>query len=163
MKLSFPVEEAINVQMKNEFFSAQLYRNMQIWSAARGYVGMEKFFAKRVAEETAHGDKWMKLLLENDNNAYMAEIEAPKREWDSAFEMFQYASSHEKFVTAEIHKIYGMVFEDKNHQALKTLQWFANEQVEEENMFETLLLRLGYASDSAAAVLEMDREIGNHA
>ena len=160
MKLSSELENAINVQMKNEFFSAALYRNMAAWAATRGYSGMAHWFRCQAAEETEHGDKFLTFLLDCNNFAYQLGVESPATEWNSCLAVFQYTLAHEKFVSTSIHSIMFMAREERHLQAEPILLEFIAEQVEEEEQAQTIVDRLGLAGDNAAAILQIDKELG---
>ena len=88
------------------------------------------------------------------------EIEKPKTEWDSPLEIFKDAYEHEQYVTKRINELADLAEEKNDRATLQMLQWFIDEQVEEEESAEEILDKLEMAGDDGSALMMLDNEMG---
>jgi ferritin len=87
-------------------------------------------------------------------------IEAPPTNWDSPVQVFEETLKHERHVTSLIHKLVDLSVELKDHATNQMLQWFVEEQVEEEATAETILDELKLIGDAKSGLFLMNRELG---
>lgn len=160
MKLSTGLEAAFNTQMKNEYLSSFLYMNMEAYFADLGLDGFAAWFKAQAAEEASHGRKFFEFIVAANNRAVMLPVEATQRNFDGPLELFKFALQHEKEVTAAIHNLYQIACDEKAYFAKPFLLKFIEEQQEEEDMFQSVFDRMKIATGNAAAILDMDRELG---
>lgn len=134
--------DALNEQMNFELESAYLYRQMAGYLADQGMDGMAHFMNEQVAEEVEHSDKIRQFLYEVNYRINYRAIDPGSRDYDSILDVFQKALDHEKVVTSKIHDLVRLAREEGELRAESMLQWFVNEQVEEEDNFTTLVEQL---------------------
>jgi ferritin len=160
MKMPIELEDAFNVHMKNEYFSAHLYRNAAAHASDHSFDGIEYWMVKQAQEETKHGDMFYTHITDMNNRAVMLPIDAPKRDWNSPLELFTYALEHEKFVTQSIKELHHLAKSLNCCQCEPFLLRFLDEQIEEEDQVQTIVDRLTFANGDPAAILIIDQELG---
>ncbi len=154
------IANLLNKQIAIEADSSQLYLAMAVWLDTRGFQGSAKFMYAQTAEERDHMMKIMKYLLEVGETPVVPGIEAPKLELNSFRQVFENALAHEKKVTQSIHNIINKTVELKDHATYSFLQWFVNEQVEEENQFKIILDKLNMVGEDGRTLYFLDKQLG---
>jgi len=155
------MEKAINYQINREIYSAYLYLSMSAYFVNINLKGFASWMRIQVQEELAHAMKLYDYLGERGGRISLAAIENPPREWDSPLKVFEQVYSHEQNVTAMINDLVNLAIAEKDHATNSFLQWFVNEQVEEESSASEVLERLKLAGKDAGGLLMLDNELGN--
>ncbi|MEJ5377016.1 MAG: ferritin [bacterium] len=158
--LSEKVEEALNEQLRWEFFSAYLYLGMASYFQALGLGGFAHWMKVQAMEELTHASKFFSFLNERGGRARLGALEAPPWDWDSPLAAFQDALKHEQNVTARINSLVDLAREQHDHATEIFLQWFVTEQVEEESSATEVIQKLKLAGEHPASLYQLDRELG---
>ena len=130
--ISKKMQEAINEQINAEMYSAYLYLSMSAYCAENTYKGFAHWLDLQAKEEYSHAMKFYNYLLDRGASIDFKTIDAPKRNFSSMAELFEQVLTHEKHVTALINKLYELALKEKDYATQIMLQWFIEEQVEEE-------------------------------
>ncbi|PIE61967.1 MAG: ferritin [Desulfobacterales bacterium] len=154
------LEKAINYQINRELFSEYYYLSMASYFNSTGLDGFENFFLVQVEEERFHAMKMYRFLNEKGGSVILDSIEAPKTEFKSPLEVFQLAYEHEKLVSGLINDLMDIAIEEKDHAAKHFLNWFVEEQVEEEASMESILSKLKLINGEGHGLLMLDAELG---
>lgn len=157
--ISKKLEDAINYQINRELFSEYYYLSMASYFNSAGLSGFENFFLVQVEEERYHAMKMYNFLNEKGGRVKLAAIEAPKTKFKSALEVFELAYEHEKLVSKLINDLMDLAIAENDHAAKNHLNWFVDEQVEEEASMETILNKLKLISGEGHGMLMMDNEL----
>jgi ferritin len=157
--ISKKLEEAINYQINRELFSEYYYLSMASYFNSVGLSGFENFFLVQVEEERFHAMKMYRFLNEKGGQVKLAAIEAPKTEFKSAQEVFELAYEHEKLVSKLINDLMDLAISENDHAARNHLNWFVQEQVEEEDSMETILNKLKLIKGEGHGLLMLDNEL----
>ncbi len=160
MKMSKSLEELFNDQIRNEYESAYIYLGMSIYFMNTPFAGFAKWMGLQAKEEITHGDKLLAHLVERSGEIKLLPIDAQKVKYSSPLEAFQVALEHEKKVTNWIHDMYHQAVSDRDYAAQILLDWFINEQVEEEEQTQYFVDRLILAGDNNSTLLFLDKEAG---
>ncbi len=131
--------EQLNEQIGREFQAAQQYLAMAIYLDGLSLESMARFFYLQAEEERAHGMKIVHYLNEVGQRAHVGALEAPKARFESPLEVAETALSQERAVTDAIHGLVDAANERRDHTTFQFLQWFVDEQVEEEATFDKLV------------------------
>jgi ferritin len=131
MMISQKMADAINEQIKNEFYSGWLYMAMAYKFESMNLKVFAKWFYKQASEEREHAEKFGKYLIDQGAEVKLTALDKPKADWKSAEEMTTAAVEHEKEVTKMIHKLVDLARTENDHATFNMLQWFVDEQVEE--------------------------------
>ena len=153
------MEAAINEQINAELYSAYIYYAMSAWLDGEGLGGMAAWMKAQTQEEIFHADKFFGYLCERGGSVKLEAIEGPQTEWESATAVFDHAYEHEQFVTGLINKMMDLAIELKDHATVQFLQWFVEEQVEEEDNTSTVAAQVAMVEGSGQ-MLMLDREMG---
>jgi len=153
------VEDAINAQINAEFWSAYLYLSMSMHFANKGYSGIANWFAIQFKEEQDHATIFMNYLNSRDGKVLLAPIDAVETEWESPLAAFEATLAHEQKVTALINGIYSVAVEEKDYATQHFLQWFINEQVEEEETAREYIDALKKIGDNGYGLYMLDKEL----
>lgn len=154
------IVNAINDQIKHEVDSAYLYLSMAAYFHAEGYDGMAQWMKAQSQEEWAHAMKFFDHLKERDGRVELLGIDQPKKEWGSPLEVFKAALEHEKFITSKINDLVKLAKAEEDYPASIMLQWFVEEQVEEEASAGEIVQMLERIGDAGHALVMLDRELG---
>lgn len=156
--ISQRLQDAFNEQMKNEFYSAYLYKGMVAYFEAEELKGFGNWLRVQALEELTHGEKFFNFLLDAGAKPVMLPIDAPRGDYQSPLEAYEYGLTHEQFVTDRINKLSDMAREESNHAAQIFLQWFVTEQVEEEANFTAYVRKLKLIQGDGHGLLLLDQE-----
>jgi len=154
------IKEAINEQINAELYSAYIYLSMAADLGDRGLDGFETWMHSQFIEEISHAMKLYQYLGSRGGRVKLEEIEKPKSEWDSPLEIFKDAYEHEQYVTERIDELADLAEEKNDRATLQMLQWFIEEQVEEEESAEEIVDKLEMIGDDGRGLLMMDKEMG---
>ena len=155
------VGEALNKQIANEAYASSSYLSMASWCDKEGLRGCAGFFYKQSDEEREHMLKLVKYVNEVGGHAVVTAIKEPPAEYKSVKQVFEIALDQESEVTNQINKLVDLSFSSKDFASFNFLQWYVQEQVEEENLFRTILNIIKIAGDDDKALLFIDNEIAN--
>ncbi len=161
--LSQPLVDALNEQMKNEFFSGYLYKAMAAYFEAEDLPGFAHWMKMQALEELCHGEKFFNYICEAGGRAVLLPIDAPKADYESPLDVFEYSLKHEQFVTSRINDLMTLAKSENAHATEIFLQWFVTEQVEEEASFGLELKKLQRLEDDKRGLMMMDQELGQRA
>ncbi|MBI5445846.1 MAG: ferritin [Deltaproteobacteria bacterium] len=156
--ISQRLQDAMNEQMKNEFFSAYLYKAMEAYFEQEELKGFANWIHVQALEELTHGERFFRFLCDVGGKAVALGIDAPKGDFRSVLEAFEYGLSHEQFVTSRINQLMDLAREESNHAAQIMLQWFVTEQVEEESNFTNMVKKLKIVEGDGRGLLLLDQE-----
>ena len=155
------LSEEINVQINKEMFSAYLYLSMAAHFEGKNLGGFASWMEKQAEEEMEHAMKFYHFMNEVGERVVLDAIEKPESEFGKPVDIFQKVLEHEQFVTSRIHLLYKIAVEVMDYPAQVFLQWYINEQVEEEANATDILEKLKMAGDSGNALLMLDRLLGS--
>ncbi len=158
--MSPKMQDALNRQINAELFSSYLYLSMSAWFESAGLAGMARWMQAQGAEEQGHAMRLFAFVNERDGRVVLEAIEKPKAEWNSPLEVFEEAYQHEQKVTSLINGLVDLAAGEKDHATGSFLQWFVNEQVEEESTARTICDKLKLVGDHGPALLMIDAELG---
>jgi ferritin len=158
--ISEKMQEAINEQIQAEFFSAYMYLSMSAYFECRNLPGFAKWLRVQFQEEQTHALKLYDYLLERDGVVQLQAIPEPPKEWEGNLEAFQAVLEHEQKVTGLINKLYEVALKEKDYATQVMLQWFINEQVEEEKNAHDIIEQLLLIDARGTAVLMLDHQLG---
>lgn len=154
------VEEAMNEQIKNEFFSAYQYLSMAAYCESENLPGFANWMRMQAREETEHAMKFYNFILDRNGRVVLRGIEEPLVDFGSPLEVFERALEHEQRVTAMINDLYGLAVGENDYASQTFLQWFVTEQVEEEKNAGDVVDTLKMIGDKSEALFLLDRELG---
>jgi ferritin len=157
--ISQKVQEAINGQIQAEMYSANLYLAMSVYCESKSLKGFANWLKVQYQEEMSHATKFITYLLDRNGKVRIATIDAPPSEFGTLSELFGKVLDHEQHVTQLIGKVYEVAVAEKDFAAQIFLQWFINEQVEEESNASEVIDKLAVIGEKTADILYLDKEL----
>lgn len=154
------IQDALNTQINMELYSAYIYYAMSVDFANKNFDGAAAWMAKQAAEEVNHAHKIEKHILERGGKVVLKAIDAPQTSWDSHLSAFSAAYDHEQKVTASINKLVDLAKAENDHATASFLQWFVDEQVEEEDQTSSVVEKLKMIKDAPGALFMLDAHLG---
>lgn len=150
----------MNEQINKELYSAYLYQSMMAHFEAQGLTGIAHWMRVQSMEEVLHAYKFYDYIIERGGKVQLLPIEGPPTEWASPLAAFEQVLEHEKFVTSRINHLMDIALELRDHAAVSFLQWYVDEQVEEEASAEAIIQKLRLIGDNGNGLLMLDKELG---
>ena len=157
--LSQNLYKAINDQINAELWSAYLYLSMSMDCEAKGYKGIANWFYVQFQEEQAHARIFMNYLNSVDAKVNLLPISEVKTSWDSVLDMFRQTLEHEKKVTGMINNIAAIANADKDYAAINRINWFIDEQVEEEESAREMITTFDAVEGNKYGMYMIDKEL----
>jgi ferritin len=157
--LSKKMATELNDQINAEMFSAYLYLQMAAWFESQNLKGMANWMEVQTQEEMVHAMKFFKFIQSRGGEVSLKQIKAPTQTWDSPLAAFEAALKHEQYITGRIHKLMDLAIEKKDHPSRSLLQWFVDEQVEEEENATDNVQNTKMVQDSQQGLYMLDKEM----
>jgi len=158
--LSKAMQDAINEQIKNELYSAYLYLAMSNYYEEKVLSGFANWMMVQFQEEQGHALRFMEYIHDRGGQVVLKAIDQPPATWTTNLEVFQQVLEHEKKVTGLIYKLYELALKENDYSTQNMLQWFINEQVEEEKNASEIIAKLEMIDARGTAVLMLDHDLG---
>ncbi len=151
--------DAFNEQINKELYSEYLYLSMAVYLAHESLDGFANFMFVQTQEEHSHATKMIDYVLERGGKIELKQINEPKRDFESVDEIFKLAWDHEKFISDSINKLMDIAIDLNDHSAKGFLQWFVDEQVEEEASMEKIVKKLSMFKGSPHGLMMLDSQL----
>lgn len=149
----------MNHQIKHEIYSAYLYLSMASHFEVKNLSGFAHWMKHQAEEELEHAMKFYEYINSRGAKVNLEVIEQPPLEFGKPVEVFEMVLEHEKSVTARINLLYGIAVEDKDYASQSFLNWFVDEQVEEEESASQILETLEMIGEQGNALFMLDRSL----
>ncbi|HBW22542.1 MAG: hypothetical protein A2X28_02840 [Elusimicrobia bacterium GWA2_56_46] len=154
------IEAMLNKQMNAEFYNSHLYLAMAGWFESQNLTGFARWMEIQAEEERGHALRFYKHLKERRAAILVAEVPAVPIKYKSPLEAVTAAFNHEVHVSQEINKMLEAANSEKDFAAAIMLQWFVNEQVEEEAQTDAIVQQLKMAGESKGGLMQIDHHLG---
>lgn len=158
--LSKLVQEKINEQINNELFSSYSYLAMSAYCSHTQFNGCAQWLRIQSQEEYSHAMRIYDFLVARGERVVLSKVDKPKRKFKSIVDVFENVLSQEQTVTSQINSLCELAFKEKAFSTLIELEWFVQEQVEEEKNARDILHKFKLVKDDPASLLDLDRELG---
>jgi ferritin len=158
--ISKKMEKALNEQVNAELFSAYLYLSMEAYFKSLNLDGFANWMRVQTQEEIMHAMKIYDFIDERGGRIILKAIDGPDTKWDSPLAVFEAVYKHEQKVTGLINNLVNLAIEEKDHATNTFLQWFVNEQVEEESSADQIVQQLKMMENAPGGMFMLDRELG---
>jgi ferritin len=157
--ISKKLQNAINKQINKELYSEYLYLSMAAYLDSIGLEGFANFFKVQVLEERFHTMKFFDYVNERGGRIILEAIDRPQIEFKSPVEIFEIAYKHEQYVTKLINELMEVAIKENDHAAKSFLNWYIDEQVEEEASMDKILNQLKMIGGKGQGMLMLDKEL----
>ncbi|MGV3244353.1 ferritin [Staphylococcus sp. 11261D007BR] len=151
--------DALNDQMNHEYYAAHAYMAMAAYCNYHSYDGFANFYIEQAKEERFHGQKIYDYINDHGEKAVFSNLEAPKVEFNSILETFEDGLKQEQDVTQRFYNLSEIANRLKDYATISFLNWFLDEQVEEESTFETHIDYLKRIGDDCNALYLYEKDL----
>ena len=152
------IAKLLNEQINKEFYSAYLYLDMSNYYDELDLDGYANYYMIQAQEERDHALLFMKYLQSNGLKVTLEAIDRPDKTYASVLDPLQAAAEHERYVTSLINNIYYEAHQAKDYRTMKFLDWFVNEQMEEEENADKMVSRYQLFGQDPKGLYMLDQE-----
>jgi ferritin len=157
--LSDKMQQALNDQLNAELNAYYTYLSMSAYFEDQNLKGFAGWMRNHSDEEMVHAMKIYDFINERRGRVTLQAIAQPRNSWDSSLAAFEDALEHEKHVTALIDQLVDLSIKESDHATNSFLQWFVDEQVEEEAVVDAAIQDLKRVGDFPPGLFLLDREL----
>lgn len=154
--LTQKVESILVAQIEKEGYSSNLYLAMASWAEAEGLEGISQWLYAQADEERMHMLKFVHYVNERGGKGIIPAFNQPPVSYSSVKDMFKEVLKHEQFVSASINEIVAVCIAEKDFTTQNWVQWFVNEQIEEEKNAQAILDKLKLVGDGSLYLFDRD-------
>jgi ferritin len=154
------LQDALNNQIKHEMESAYVYLSMSAYFESLNLTGFARWMQMQSREEMSHAMKFYNFINDRGGRVLLQSIPQPPHEFQSPLEAFEKAYEHERKISALIHQIYDLAVKENDYPTQVMLNWFVEEQVEEEKSTSEVVELLRLSGGQGAALIMLDRQLG---
>jgi ferritin len=158
--LSKTMQEALNQQVSMEAQSSHAYLAMASWAEIQpGLKGVTQFFFRHSEEERMHMMKLIHYVNERGGFAVIPPLEQPILTFVSLKKAFEQLYEQELKVSESINDLVDLSLKEKDYATHNFLQWYVNEQMEEERLARECNDKLELVGDDKSGLYLFDRDI----
>ena len=148
----------LNEQINKELYSAYLYMDMAIYYDKLDLDGYANYYTIQAQEERDHALLFMKYMQNNSLDISLEAVAKPDKVFNSVLDPLVIAAEHERYVTSLINNIYHEAHQDKDYRTMKFLDWFVDEQMEEEDNADSMISRYKLFGQDPKGLYLLDQE-----
>ena len=148
----------LNDQINKEFYSAYLYLDMANYYTALDLDGYANYYMVQAQEERDHALLFMKYMQNNGLKVTLEAIGKPDKVFTCVLDPLEIAAEHERYVTALINDIYPEAHQARDYRTMKFLDWFVDEQMEEEENADKMVSRCKLFGQDPKGLYLLDQE-----
>ncbi len=152
------VYELINDQINKELYSAYLYLSFADFYEEADLKGFANWYEIQAQEERDHALILRKYLHETGQKVVLESIAQPDKKPTNLLDPLEFSLTHEQYVTSLINDIYSAAADVNDYRTMKFLDWFIEEQQEEEDNASTAVARMKLFGSDAKALYDLDQE-----
>jgi len=149
----------LNDQVNFEIYSSYIYLGMAAYCESIDLSGFANFFKVQAKEEMFHAMKLYDYIFQKNGVVELEAIPKPTTTYENIIDVFEKGYEHEQLVTSKMYKLADIATEEKEHATISLLKWFIDEQVEEENNFNTILKKVRRSDNNPVAIYILDEEL----
>jgi len=152
--------EILNRQFNMELYSVNLYLSMSSYCKSLDLDGFANFYRVQAQEENFHAMKQFDYIHQVDGKVTVQTLEAPPAMFNTLLHVFEETIAHERKVSAAIHTLVHQALQENDYATHAFLQWFITEQVEEEDMVNSLVKKIKMIGDNESALYLLNEDLG---
>ena len=148
----------LNDQINKELYSAYLYLDIANYYDEQDLDGYANYYMIQAQEERDHALLFMKYMQNNGLKITLEAIGKPDKVFTNILDPLVIAAEHERYVTALINNIYHEAHQGKDYRTMKFLDWFVDEQMEEEDNADSMVSRYKLFGQDPRGLYLLDQE-----
>lgn len=157
--ISKEIHQRLNKQINAELRSAYYYLAMSVDARHKNMLGVSNWFYIQAREELDHSRILQNYLFMQNAKIELMPIDAVEGNWKTPESMFEDAYNHERIVTEMIHELAELAQKENDYNTKNILNWFLNEQLEEENSCNDILKQYQDASNDLCVRYQIDKDL----
>lgn len=154
--LSEKLEKMLNDQMNFEIYSAHIYLAMAGYCSEIGLNGFENWFLTQYEEELFHAKKFFGFISSKGGRVHITGFDDMDNHYESLLHAFEVSLEHEELVTKRIYSLMSLAQDEREYATTSFLQWFIDEQVEEEEAVADLITKIKLVKDAGLYLLDQE-------
>lgn len=154
------IAKALNLQINNELRAWYTYLAMSAHFDAMHLDGFAKFMESQSREEQEHAHRLFRFVLDRGGQVELQALSPPEHKLGTIADVFARAVEQERANTKAIYDLYDIAKKLSDYATVATLQWFLDEQVEEEKVMVQALGLVKFAGEDKSALLALNRDFG---
>ena len=154
------IEKMLNDQITKELYSSTLYLSMASWFSSASLNGFSKWYYVQTAEERDHALIFYNYMQQVGARTIFQELDKPGFDFKDTLDVLEQTVKHEEFITDSIYQIVKAANEEMDFKTVQFLNWFIEEQVQEENAANTNLNKFKTMGQDGKAIYLLDAEMG---
>lgn len=158
--LTKKLQDALNEQINKEFFAEYFYLSMSAYLESIEMEGFANYFNVQAQEEHFHAMKMFNFVHDKGGRVILKSLKEPKSEFTSITNVIEESLAHERYVTKSINELMDVAIKENDHSVKSFLEWYVDEQVEEEATISRLLAKLKLINGEGFGVLTLDNQLG---
>jgi ferritin len=157
------MERELLEQLNEEFYSAYLYLAMSAFCSKIEFNGAARWLKLQYDEEVGHATKIYNYLVDQGVHVVLDAIRQPPCEFGTVLDVFKGSLQHEQKMSERLNVLSDQALKEKDHATYNLLQWFVNEQGEEEATVGEIISKLKLVKEDGYGLLMVDNELGSRA
>lgn len=153
------VAKVLIEQVNKELYSAYLYLSMSAHFSDIGLLGFANWMRIQAQEEQAHAMLIYDFLIDRGEKVVLSAIDAPQSKWNNSLEVMEEVLKHEMYVTELINNIVTVAESVRDRATMSYMNWFVDEQVEEEANAQDIISKLKLIGDDKSALYLLDKDL----
>jgi len=152
------IKALLNEQINKELYSAYLYVDIANYYDELDLDGYANYYMVQAQEERDHALLFMKYMQNNGWKVTLEAIAKPEKTYGNILDPLEVAAEHERYVTSLINTIYHECYEARDYRTMKFLDWFVDEQMEEEDNADSMINRYKLFGSDPKGLYALDQE-----
>ena len=152
------IKALLNEQINKELYSAYLYIDIANYYDELDLDGYANYYMIQAQEERDHALLFMKYMQNNGWKVTLEAIAKPDKTYGNILDPLEVAAEHERYVTSLINAIYHECYEARDYRTMKFLDWFVDEQMEEEDNADSMINRYKLFGSDPKGLYALDQE-----
>ncbi|MBS1518988.1 MAG: ferritin [Bacteroidetes bacterium] len=157
--LTKKIQDALNLQINKEFFSEYMYLSMSAYLESIEMEGFANYFNVQAQEEHFHAMKMFNFVHDKGGRVILKSLAEPKSNFKSVLNVIEEALEHERYITKSINELMDVAIKENDHSVKSFLEWYVDEQVEEESTMSKLIAKLKIINGEGLGLLTIDNEL----
>jgi ferritin len=122
--------------------------------------GFANWMRIQAIEEYTHSIRLHNFIIERGGRVLLTAIDKVPTTWKSPLNVFEETYKHEQKVTGLINNLVNLAVAEKDHATANMLQWFIDEQVEEEASADEIVQKLKLIGKDGSGLFMLNQELG---
>lgn len=159
--LNAGLEKALNNQLNSELYSAHLYLSMGAYFESANLKGFAHWMRVQSQEEVSHAMRVFDHINDRNGRVVVQAVDQPPAEFESVQAVMELTLEHERKITAMIEDLYREAEAQGDYATKVMLDWFIQEQVEEEKSALEIVEQLKRIGDTGTGLLFLDSQLAD--